>query len=41
VKSEVAIAVTESESEIEIQSRPPGSRLLSCVSHSCLLVPIL
>jgi len=38
VKSEVAIAVTESESEIEIQSRPPGSRLLSCVSHSCLLV---
>jgi len=40
VKSEVAIPVSGSGPDVEIESGPDrsGSRFLSCVSHSCLLV---
>ena len=40
VKSDVSIPVAGSEAEVEIESghERSGSRILSCVSHSCLLV---
>lgn len=41
MKSDVVIPVTGSDPDVEIDSRPDRVRLLSFVSHSCLLVTAL
>jgi hypothetical protein len=40
VKADVSIPVSDTETEVEIdpRQRRSGSRLMSCVSHSCLLI---